>query len=858
MELKSGDKVDHYEIISPLGKGGMGEVWQARDSRLNRDVAIKFSGQQFSDRFEREARAIAALNHPNICTLYDIGPNYLVMEYISGTPIHGPLPVKEALKYAAQICDALETAHRNGIVHRDLKPTNILLSKRGIKLLDFGLAQMNFGPDDGTITQLTHAGAVMGTPAYMAPEQREGKPADVRSDIYSLGCVLYEMLTGKRVAAGREPLASATLEGIVEGCLAKDPADRWQSASDIRRALGLPVATTAPPQSRNRLWLSLAALLALAIVGTGGAVAWRATRPTDLPLVRLSVDMGPDAIAANNTTAAISPDGRRLAFTIRRTDGHTQLATRLLSDPQAILLAGTDDAADPFFKPDGQWVGFFAGGKMKKVSIMGSAVIVLCDATASRGAAWGEDGNIVATLDSDTGIGLSRIADGGGKPQVITRPGEKGEATHRWPQILPGGEKVLFTGNKTASNYDDSSIELLSLKTGRITAVMSGGYYGRYLETSKGNGVLVYLHQRTLFGVSFDPERMAIRGAAVPLQGDVAGNPNTAAGQFDFSHNGTFVYLSGKASPGTWTFDWLNRDGKLLPLLTTPGVYYQPRLSPDGKRLAFSTNSDIEVYDIEREISTQLTFTAQTRTNFVPVWMPDGKHIVFQSQSTGNWSLQWIRADGSGEAQQLRESKRRIAPYSISPDGKRLAFYEQNADNRYDLWTLRLETDDSGHAKTGTPELFLHTAFDQREPAFSPDGRWLAYVSTDSGRDEVYVRPFEGEPDRSGKWQISTAGGRSPVWAHDGKELFYEGLDNHIQSVDYLAKGNSFAAAKPRIWSTTPVTALADATPDGKRFVVTGSLQADAAGEPKGSVHVVFLLNYFDEIRRRVSAGLSP
>jgi serine/threonine-protein kinase len=577
----------------------------------------------------------------------------------------------------------------------------------------------------------------------------------------------------------------------------------------------------------------------------------------DHPLIRLSVDLGPNAMTGANFTAAISPDGTRLVFLVRGSDGKTQLATRLLAETQVTVLSGTEGASDPFFKPDGEWIGFFAGGKMKKVSVRGSAVVTLCDAPDGRGGAWGEDDNIVMTLDAETGVGLSRVSAAGGMPQALTNPAQKGEATHRWPQFLPGGQAVLFMGNKTASNYDDSSIEVLSLKTGEIKVMLSGGYFGRYMETSKGSGYLVYIHQRTLFGVPFDPARLEIRGTPTPLLEDVAGSSQTAGGQFDFSRNGTFVYLSGKSSSGTWTLAWLDSAGKTQPLLPAPGIYYHPRLSPDGKRLAFSMNSDIAVFDTERGNRTQLTFTTQTRTTNHPVWTPDGKHIVFQSQGTSSWSIQWIRTDGAGEAQLLRESKNGLAPNSISPDGKHLAFIEQSAETGYDLWTLPLDTGDPEHPKPGQPELFLGTPFDERDPAFSPDGRWLAYTSNESGTPEVLVRPF---PPGNGKSTISTGGGQFPMWSRDGREVFYLGLDNRIMTARVTVKDGSFAGDKPRRWSTTqnldvePTVNDLDRAPDGKRFVVARLPQAES-GEAKSSVHVTFLLNFFDEVRRRVPAG---
>src|SRR6266853_2033574 len=410
LTLARGERLGPYEILAPIGAGGMGEVWKARDTRLGRDVAIKISAAQFTERFEREARAIAALNHPNICTLYDVGPNYLVMELIEGKPLKGPLSLDQALQYAAQICDALDAAHRKGITHRDLKPGNILVTKQGIKLLDFGLARMAPGENDPT---LTHLGDVMGTPAYMAPEQREGNPADARSDIYAFGCVLHEMLTGKRAGQQRTPVEPAALEGVLGTCLEKDPEDRWQSARELKHALGwvvgqargLPGQGTALPR---KAW-TLVGVLALALIVLG-ALLWRATRPVDRPLMRFSADLGPEAVEGPRITAAISPDGARLVFVARGPAGKQQLATRLLDQATATLLAGTENAAAPFFSPDGQWIGFFADGKMKKISVQGGTAVTLCDAPGGRGASWGEDGFVIVTLTSTVGGGLSRVA----------------------------------------------------------------------------------------------------------------------------------------------------------------------------------------------------------------------------------------------------------------------------------------------------------------------------------------------------------------------------------------------------------------------------------------------------------------
>jgi Tol biopolymer transport system component/predicted Ser/Thr protein kinase len=898
MHLSPGTRLGPYEILSPLGAGGMGEVYRAKDTKLKREIALKVLPEGFARdpermvRFQREAEVLAALNHPNIAAIYGLEEDALIMELVEGETLSSPLPIDTALRYAKQIAEALEYAHERGVIHRDLKPANVKVTSEGIvKLLDFGLAKAIEIPgvpsDDSAngskvTAGVTRVSAIMGTAAYMSPEQARGDVADRRADIWSFGAVLYEMLSGKRAFDGKsvsdtladvlkvDPDLNAlpasthpSIRKLVRRCLTKDRKQRLQAIGEAR--IGLEEVLSGAPQedasapgagSRQRLlpWVAAAGVLAI-VAAVGWWTAWRSTRPVDNPLLRLSVDLGPDAIVGAHITAAISPDGTRLAFLARGPNGTTQLATRLLDQPQATLLSGTEGAGDPFFSPDGQWIGFFAEGKMKKVSVRGSAVITLCDAPDGRGAAWGEDGNIIATLSGVSGIGLSRVAAAGGTPQVVTNPVEKGEATHRWPQILPGGQAVLFMANTNVSKYDDSSIEVLSLKTGAVKVVQRGGYFGRYLPS----GYLVYIHQGTLFGVPFDLTRLEVSGTPTPLLEDVAGDSNTAGGQFDFSRNGTFVYLSGKSSTGTWALAWLDSAGKMQPLLAAPGVYYEPRLSPDGKRLAFSSGTDIEIYDWGRETRMRLTLATQAVNN-CPVWTPDGKYVVFVSEGASKSSLQWLRADGAGEAQLLLESKNRLCPYSFSPDGKRVAFGEWNAEKGSDLWTLPLDTSEPEHPKGGKPELFLRTPSEEFSPSFSPDGRWISYSSTESGRSEVFVRPFPaGGASGSGKWLISTGGGRFPRWSRDSRELFYEGLDNRIMAAAYTAKGDSFAAEKPRPWSNTQLFLdfdehlNLDVAPYGRRFVVTQ--RADSTGEPKGSVHVTFLLNFFDEVRRRVSTA---
>jgi len=490
---------------------------------------------------------------------------------------------------------------------------------------------------------------------------------------------------------------------------------------------------------------------------------------------------------------------------------------------------------------------------MKKISVQGGSPISLCDSTNGRGASWGEDGNIIVALG--TTAGLSRVPEGGGTPQQVTKLGDNGQVTDRWPQVLPGGNAVLFTSSYSTLAFEDGNIQTLSLNTGERKTLLRGGYFGRYLPANGSTGYLLYIREGEVYAVPFDPVRLELRGTAAPLLEDVTVNSLEGVAQLDFYRSGTFVYQSGKASNESWPVVWLDSSGKTQPLLATPGVYLTPRFSPDGQRLALAVGAgrarDIFVHDRQRDTMSRLTFNAQE--NYYPLWTPDGKHIAFRSSSISGYSVGWIRSDGAGEAQRLLESKGTPPiPYSFSPDGKLLAYYQTDPETSFDIWTLPLDLSDPDHPKPGKPEPFLRTPAQELRPAFSPDGRWIAYTSDESGRYEIYVRPYPGP---GGKWQISTTGGNPPIWSRDGRELFFETLDNRIMVTDYTVTGSSFVSGKPRLWSETQIRATGavanlDLAPDGKRFAVFP--MPDPNAEETGSVHVTFLLNFFDELKRRV------
>jgi serine/threonine-protein kinase len=866
--------IAHYRITAKLGEGGMGEVWRATDTKLGREVAIKILPSNLSQdpermaRFEREAKVLASLNHPNIAQIHGIEDHALIMELVEGETLKGPLPVETVLEYARQIVNALEAAHEKGIVHRDLKPRNIMVSTTGVvKVLDFGLAKIaeeHSGDTQNSPTLTispTRAGVILGTARYMAPEQARGKALDKRVDIWAFGCVLYEMLTGKPTFTGetttdilaavvtKEPdlrQVPEKVQRLLRRCLEKDPKKRLRDVGDAWELLGI---SESPATAMKGHWVQiLAASLGIStIIGLGGW--WRATRPVDHPLTRLSADLGPDAIIGLNTTVAISPDGRRLVFPARGPNGMQWLATRVLDQSRAVLMPGTESGRNPFFSPDGQSVGFGARGLLKKVSVHGGASVTLYSAINGAGS-WSDDGTIVFTECSV--CPLFRISAAGGTRQILTKLGSE-DVSHRWPQFLPGGKAVLFTATPTSQGMEYANIEVISLMTGATKILRREAYFGRYVPS----GHLLYIHQGVLFGMRFDAERLEVHGVPTPLLEDVVSDPLTGSGQFELSGKlsgpGTFVYLAGNAPVPGWPVIWLDRAGKTETALAKPAIYSQLRLSPDGRRLALVINSkgtDIFAYDWQRDAMTRITFDGHST---YPVWSPDGKHIAYVSTAGGS-GISWVRSDGAGEPQRLIQGSNTYYPWSFSPDGRRLAYHLSYAEPGDDLWTLPLDITDPDRPKAGKPEPFLHEKIDNQFPVFSPDGRWIAYRSAQTNAAwEIYVRPFPGP---GGRWQISAEGGTRVWWSRNRRELFFSGRDGRLMVVDYTANGDSFAFGKPRLWAEVRfargIDQGWDLAADGERFV--GFLAQNTPETQKGSVQVTFLLNFFDDLRRRVPA----
>ena len=888
MPLSAGDQLGPYQIVAPLGAGGMGEVYRARDPRIGRDVAVKVSAEQFTERSEREARAVAALNHPNICALYDVGPNYLVMELVEGDAPNGPLPLDTVLHYARQIADALDAAHQKGIVHRDLKPANIKVTSDGtVKVLDFGLAKMvapevvdplskNLSDSPTIPVGATQAGMILGTAAYMAPEQARGKPVDKRADIWAFGVVLYELITGRRPfgpsavsdtssAAAHddgEDAASilaaviqsqpvwdgipASVRPLLESCLQKDPRNRLRDIGDAWKLLATAPAMPAAPRASALGWIA-AGLLAVATAIALWA-PWREQAPaTRQEPMRFEVDAGPDVMlpplsAPTFNSIVISPDGTRIAYVGSVRGGVHKLLTRRLEQASFTELAGTEGASHPFFSRDGQWVGYWSGGALFKIAIEGGAATKLADLPVMTGGDWVDGADLLVGTGGEA-AGLVRVPPTGDAVPVLELAEDEWFHTH--PSALPGGRHVLFDV-VTRSASSAQTIDVASLDDRRRRTIVRGGGSPRYLDS----GHLVYTNGSTMFAVPFDLDRLEVRGTPVRILDDVAFDTVTGSGQYDVSRTGTLVYRRHIGERSAATVQWVEPTGNSVPLLARAGVYETPRLSPDGQRIAITlkdgANYDIWVYEPARDAMTRLTPGGARVGN--PVWTPDGQHVIFGALGSG---ILWTRSDGAGRPQPLLATKGIQLPTAVSPDGRRLAYFQPDANPQ--IWTIPIDLTGGG-PKAGTPTRFLTTKSVDVDATFSPDGRWLAYASNESGRFEIYVRAI-GTDGTAGtrRWVVSNNGGTSPRWSPNGPDLWYLAGDR-IMAVAYTARGESFEAGKPREWiSNVRTTGGFDPSPDGKRVAASVPTSTTVAGQEPS---MVFILNFLEELRRR--APVSP
>jgi serine/threonine protein kinase/Tol biopolymer transport system component len=824
MVLSAGEKLGPYEVLSSIGAGGMGEVYKARDTRLDRTVAIKVLPEHIAKRedlrtrFEREARAVASLNHPHICTLHDIGnqdgAGYMVMEYVEGETLaarieKGALPLDQALKWATQIADALDRAHRAGVTHRDVKPQNIMLTRDGVKVLDFGLAKSmpKPGPADETLTAaLTSEGTVLGTPQYMAPEQFEGKEADARSDIWAFGALLYEMLTGRRAFQGKSyasllgailsadpaPMAMKTftpvwLERLVRRCLAKDPEDRYYSMHDVVLDLRTPLEeTTAASTKTNRWPLVLAAVMTVAALAVS-VVHFREIKQQPL-LVKFTV-LPPEKAEFHDqySLPAVSPDGLRLAF-VATTEGKEQLWVRDLDSLAARALPGTGGASYPFWSPDSRTIAFFAEGKLKKIEAAGGPALILCDVFLARGGTWSNKNVIVW---GGFGTGIFRVPAAGGNATVVTAPGKtSGAGDHRFPWFLPDGRHFLYTD--TVSNGAESGVYVADLESKdrkRVVAADSNAVYSP-------PGYLLFIRERTLMAQPFDAGKLQTTGDPVPVADQVDSQSTSAQNQFSISQNGVLAYTSGREGGGA-LLTWFDRSGKVTGTLGTPNALGWGAISPDGKTVAVQCIDqglrDIWLHDLAR--GTASRFTLGPGSNGYPVWSPDGRHVAFYSQRDGIGRPFQRTTSGLGQDEVLSKPVGEPPTPTVvedwSRDGRYLSLRTMNPNTKSDIWVLPLNPDKPGDWK---PFPYLQTEFAEQFARLSPDGHWLAYTSDESKRNQIYVQSF---PTPGGEWQVSTNGGERSIWGRDGKELYFLSLDGTMMVAE-VKSGSKFETGVPK------------------------------------------------------------
>jgi eukaryotic-like serine/threonine-protein kinase len=920
MALSAGTRLGPYEILSALGAGGMGEVYRARDTKLNRDVAIKVLPELFANdperlaRFRREAQMLAALNHPNIAHIHGFedsgGIHALVMELVDGPTLAerialGPIPLTEALTIATQIAQALEAAHEQGIVHRDLKPANVKVRDDGtVKVLDFGLARL-VAPDSNvagagpaltqsptlTTPAATLAGVILGTAAYMSPEQAKGRVADKRSDVWAFGVVLYEMLTGRRPFEGEdlsdtlatvlksEPDWNALpadvpphVRMLIQRCLAKDRRQRIADMSvtlfvlseevgrgllDLPRGAGStgPGRQTRPPLWRRLLMPAAAAIVVGAAVGT---VVWLAMRPSLVHVTRFLFSPTGTAVLSVDPQSrdfTITPDGTHIVYKGGTGANTTQLFVRALDQLEPTPLTGPGNPRGLFSSPDGQWIGFVEVGApvtLKKVAITGGPALALCRLDgASRGATWGDDDSIVFATTA-LGTGLQRVSAAGGEPTVLTKPNpEQGEADHLWPQFLPGSKAVLFTITATTGGIDTSQVAVLDFRTGTQKILIQGGSQARYVRS----GHLVYVAAGTVRAVGFDLERLEAIGTATPVVSQLVMLPSGTA-EFDIADAGTLAYLSGGAGLAPRTLVWVDRQGREEAIKAAARPYVSARLSPDGTRVAVDIRdleNDIWVWDFARE--TLVRVTSDPGLDQAPVWMPDGRRLVFSSQAGGatNGSLFWQPADATGLAERLTsaETASGSRPSAVSADGASVLFTGGTGSTGLDVMMLTLDKD-------RRVQPLVQTAFLERSAELSPDGRWLAYESNDSGQFQIFVRPF---PDvNRERWQVSTGGGTQAMWTRNGRELLYLGPTGAVMSAP-VGRGATWTAGTPTklidgqyfhgTGNSGSTARTYDVSPDGKRFLMI----KPGVDQTSAPISIVVVQNWYEELKHLVPSA---
>jgi serine/threonine protein kinase len=873
MSLDTGTRLGRYEIRSKIGAGGMGEVYQARDMELGRDVAVKVLPSTLSSdkdrlqRFQQEACAAGALNHPNILSIYDVGKNddspYVVSELLEGETLRrriagAPLAQRRTIDYALQIAQGLAAAHEKGIIHRDLKPDNIFITNDGrVKILDFGLAKLTQLDGDQIQTDVptrrvdTDTGVVMGTVGYMSPEQLKGRAVDQRSDIFSFGAILYEMLSGKRAfhgesaaetmsailkedppeLSGTNKTVSPALERLVNHCLEKNPEARFHSARDVAFALetlagaGPTSAQTmmgvsAFPDSRKTPWhlpWIIAGILAIALTITSALLMFSSRQTTsNAGVVRASIEQPENANFLPRSQFAVSPDGSRLVFVARPPGGRQLLWVRPLGAITAQPLAGTDDALYPFWSPDSRYIGFFSQSKLKRIDASGGPAQTLCDAPNGRGGTWNREGVIVFAPDNYRP--LYRISAAGGSAVAVTTLAEsKLQATHRWPWFLPDGSHFLYRSGTTSSTTqkENNGIYLGSLDSNEQKLILAVDTMPVY-----ASGYLLFVRDNTLMAQQFDLKNFQLTGDALPVTERVQVDFVLSRGVFSVSENGVLVSQSGGTVLADRELLWYERDGKNPKSLGAPALYAQVDISPNEDRLAsgiFDLNAgspDIWIYDISRDVPLRLTFDPDFDAS--PIWSPDGSRVVWRSNRKGRYDLYQKVSSGAGNDEILLESEENKDATSWSSDGAFIVYTNTTVkgNTQNDIWTLPM----SGERK---PVPFLQTGANETSAQFSPDGRWIAYVSDESGTNQVYIAPF---PNPVGKWQVSRSGGTEPRWRGDSKEIFFLSPENKLMAAAVNASGSNLQIGNAEtlfeIHPANPPGYHYDVTKNGKRFLV--------------------------------------